>query len=270
MTSAWIQVGATAERFRPYSFGHFLDMFWYLWHKCSTKKMQVCIISTSEVSLLKMKATWNCTYFTNPLCTSVSRRCTILLLKLVWYQPWQLRALAFLQITLNQCILQIEYSEERAATALEAGDEALENTIVINSFSKYHCMTGWRVGWMIVPPKLMSCMVALQQNLFINAPTICQHVAAAAMDCDDELRAHVDRYRLNRDILLTELPKVILQKLCDSCLSKTTVWTSCERLSLLMFGAKISANLNMVSHYCVSREYDDMHRYKMYLVWIVK
>mmetsp|Transcript_19084 Transcript_19084/g.36476 ORF Transcript_19084/g.36476 Transcript_19084/m.36476 type:complete len:403 (+) Transcript_19084:62-1270(+) len=144
----------------------------------------------------------------NPTGTVLSRK------ELFVLQAWCTNHNAWL--ISDEIYHQIEYSEERAATALEAGDEALENTIVINSFSKYHCMTGWRVGWMIVPPKLMSCMVALQQNLFINAPTICQHVAAAAMDCDDELRAHVDRYRLNRDILLTELPKAGFSRLSSA------------------------------------------------------
>eukprot|EP00959_Pyramimonas_sp_CCMP1952_P189680 3968011-Pyramimonas_sp.AAC.1 len=88
--------------------------------------------------------------------------------------------------------MQIEYGEERAATALEA-ENALENSIVINSFSKYHCMTGWRIGWVVVPPTLLSAMVALQQNLFINAPTISQHAAAAAFDCDEELLKYTVR-----------------------------------------------------------------------------
>jgi aspartate/methionine/tyrosine aminotransferase len=62
---------------------------------------------------------------------------------------------------------------------------------VINSFSKYHCMTGWRIGWCIVPPALRAAMRALQQNLFINAPTISQHSAAAAFDCDEELAGRI-------------------------------------------------------------------------------
>jgi aspartate/methionine/tyrosine aminotransferase len=84
----------------------------------------------------------------------------------------------------------VEFGDEKAATALE-GSDASENTIVINSFSKYHCMTGWRVGWMVVPPKLMPAVVALQQNLFINAPTLSQHAAAASFDCHEELDKHV-------------------------------------------------------------------------------
>uniref|UniRef100_A0A7S0R006 Aminotransferase class I/classII large domain-containing protein n=1 Tax=Pyramimonas obovata TaxID=1411642 RepID=A0A7S0R006_9CHLO len=110
---------------------------------------------------------------------------------------------------------QIEYGEERATTALE-GENASKNTVVINSFSKYHCMTGWRVGWVVVPEKLLSSMVALQQNLFINAPTISQHAAAAAFDCDEELLKHVERYRLNRQILLEGLPVAGFSKLSSA------------------------------------------------------
>ena len=101
---------------------------------------------------------------------------------------------------------QIEYGSERACTALESPGAA-GSAMVINSFSKYHCMTGWRIGWCIVPPALRPAMRALQQNLFINAPSIAQYAAVAAFDCDEELEKHVDRYRENRAILLEGLPR---------------------------------------------------------------
>ena len=88
--------------------------------------------------------------------------------------------------------------------------------MVINSFSKYHCMTGWRVGWCVVPPALRPAMRALQQNLFINAPHISQIAAAAAFDCDAELIKHVDRYRENRAILLEGLPRAGFTKLSSA------------------------------------------------------
>ena len=79
----------------------------------------------------------------------------------------------------------------------------------MNSFSKYHCMTGWRVGWCVVPPALRDAMTALQQNLFINAPHISQIAAAASFEpeCARVLDAHVERYRENRAVLLEGLPR---------------------------------------------------------------
>jgi aspartate/methionine/tyrosine aminotransferase len=90
----------------------------------------------------------------------------------------------------------------RAATALAYGDDV----IVINSFSKYFSMTGWRLGWMIVPPDLLRAVEVLAQNLFISPPTLPQCAALAAFDAKPELDANVARYRANRDLLLAELP----------------------------------------------------------------
>ncbi len=89
-----------------------------------------------------------------------------------------------------------------AATALQFGDEA----IVVNSFSKYYSMTGWRLGWMVVPPDLARSVEVLAQNLFISPPTLPQLAALAAFDARAELDANVARYRRNRDILLARLP----------------------------------------------------------------
>jgi aspartate/methionine/tyrosine aminotransferase len=91
----------------------------------------------------------------------------------------------------------------RAATALAYTDEA----IVINSFSKYFSMTGWRLGWMIVPPDLLRAVEVLAQNLFISPPTLPQLAAIAAFDAKEELDANVARYRANRDLLLKALPE---------------------------------------------------------------
>ncbi|ACO66584.1 aspartate aminotransferase [Micromonas commoda] len=112
---------------------------------------------------------------------------------------------------------KIEYGEERATTALEAPGGA-ETCLVINSFSKYHCMTGWRVGWAVVPPALQPAMRALQQNLFINAPNIAQIAAAAALDpeCDAVLRGHVAKYARNREILMAGLPEAGFTKLSSA------------------------------------------------------
>jgi aspartate/methionine/tyrosine aminotransferase len=90
-----------------------------------------------------------------------------------------------------------------AATALAFGDDM----IVVNSFSKYYSMTGWRLGWMIVPPDLLRSVEVLAQNLFISPPTLPQLAALAAFDARAELDANVARYRINRDLLLAELPR---------------------------------------------------------------
>jgi aspartate/methionine/tyrosine aminotransferase len=90
-----------------------------------------------------------------------------------------------------------------AATALAGGGEA----IVVSSFSKYFCMTGWRLGWAVLPPDMVRAVECLAQNLFISPPTLSQHAALAAFDCRDELDANVARYAVNRALLLDELPK---------------------------------------------------------------
>ena len=90
----------------------------------------------------------------------------------------------------------------RADTAAGLSEEA----IVINSFSKYFSMTGWRLGWMVVPEDLMRPVESLAQNLFISPPTLSQVAAVAAFECRDELEANVARYAANRELLLRELP----------------------------------------------------------------
>lgn len=87
-------------------------------------------------------------------------------------------------------------------TALALGDDA----IVINSFSKYFSMTGWRLGWMIPPSDLLRPIECLAQNLFISPPTLPQIAASAVFDCRDELEANVRRYAENRALLLRQLP----------------------------------------------------------------
>jgi aspartate/methionine/tyrosine aminotransferase len=94
-----------------------------------------------------------------------------------------------------------------AASAAAFGDSA----VVINSFSKYFSMTGWRLGWMVLPADLLRAVECLAQNLFISAPTLPQLAALAVFDCKAELDANVARYRRNRDLLLAELPKAGLQ-----------------------------------------------------------
>jgi aspartate/methionine/tyrosine aminotransferase len=90
-----------------------------------------------------------------------------------------------------------------AATALAYAEDA----VVINSFSKYFSMTGWRVGWMVVPPDLMRPIERLAQNLYISPPAIAQAAALGAFDAGEELEANRKSYAENRQLLLEELPK---------------------------------------------------------------
>ncbi|HET6519410.1 MAG TPA: aminotransferase class I/II-fold pyridoxal phosphate-dependent enzyme [Geminicoccaceae bacterium] len=93
-----------------------------------------------------------------------------------------------------------------AAGVLAEGGDGEGGAIVVNSFSKYFRMTGWRLGWLVLPPELTGAVERLAQNLFISPPTLAQHAALAAFACDAELRAEVERYRRNRDLLLRRLP----------------------------------------------------------------
>ncbi|MEX0842132.1 MAG: aminotransferase class I/II-fold pyridoxal phosphate-dependent enzyme [Xanthobacteraceae bacterium] len=86
------------------------------------------------------------------------------------------------------------------------------NTLVINSFSKYFCMTGWRVGWMLAPEPLVRPVERLQQNLAISVPTISQIAAEAAFDGRAEMEAVKHGYEENRRILLEGLPKAGMEK----------------------------------------------------------
>ncbi|MBL3704457.1 aminotransferase class I/II-fold pyridoxal phosphate-dependent enzyme [Sulfitobacter sp. BDSS02] len=95
----------------------------------------------------------------------------------------------------------IEY-EAKAVTALEISDDAY----VINSFSKYFSMTGWRVGWMVVPEDHVRVLERLAQNMFICAPHASQIAALAAMECEEELQANLAVYAENRRLMLEGLP----------------------------------------------------------------
>ncbi len=96
-----------------------------------------------------------------------------------------------------------------AETALAFGDDA----IVINSFSKYFSMTGWRLGWMVLPEDLFRAVECLAQNLFISPPTLSQIAGIAAFDCLEELDANVARYAENRTRLLCDLPRAGFDRL---------------------------------------------------------
>lgn len=97
----------------------------------------------------------------------------------------------------------IEY-ETRAVSALEVSDDCF----VINSFSKYFSMTGWRLGWIVVPNKHIRQFERLAQNMFICAPHISQIAALGALDAHHELNQNVQTYKTNRAMLAEQLPKL--------------------------------------------------------------
>ena len=99
-----------------------------------------------------------------------------------------------------------------AETVLALTDDA----IVVNSFSKYFSMTGWRLGWMVVPERLVRPIERLAQNLFISPPAVSQAAAAAAFLAYDELDANVARYARNRAHLLEGLPAAGFDRLAPA------------------------------------------------------
>lgn len=92
-------------------------------------------------------------------------------------------------------------------TALSLGDDI----VAINSFSKYYCMTGWRIGWMVVPEALVRPIERIQQSLYISAPELSQVAAAEAFGATAELEAVKDDYRASRALLLDRLPRLGLR-----------------------------------------------------------
>ena len=92
----------------------------------------------------------------------------------------------------------------KQSTALSFSDQV----IVINSFSKFYCMTGWRIGWMILPDQLVRPIERLAQSLYISPPELSQVAALHALDCRDELVLVRKGYLKNRNLLLSRLPEL--------------------------------------------------------------
>ena len=86
--------------------------------------------------------------------------------------------------------------------------ELTQDAVVINSFSKYYSMTGWRLGWMVLPNEMVRPVECLAQNFFISPPTLSQVAAVQVFEAYDELDAHVARYARNRRRILDTLPRV--------------------------------------------------------------
>ena len=99
-----------------------------------------------------------------------------------------------------------------ATSALAVSGDA----VVIDSFSKYFSMMGWRLGWLVLPEDLLRPVERLSQSLFISPPTLSQRAALKVFDCEDELKANVRRYAQNRAYLLEHLPKAGFDKLAPA------------------------------------------------------
>ncbi len=85
--------------------------------------------------------------------------------------------------------------------------------MVVNSFSKYWSMAGWRLGWVLLPPEQATVARAYIGNLFLTPPSLSQHAGLVAMDCEDILEAHIDTYRQNRSLMLEALPELGLKSI---------------------------------------------------------
>jgi aspartate/methionine/tyrosine aminotransferase len=99
------------------------------------------------------------------------------------------------------------------AFAAETAARLSDDAVVINSFSKYFCMTGWRVGWMVLPDAMVRPVERLQGNLAISVPALSQIAAQAAFDGRDEVEAVKHVYEANRLVLLEGLPKAGLERM---------------------------------------------------------
>jgi len=98
----------------------------------------------------------------------------------------------------------------------EATGAGREHVVVVNSFSKYFCMTGWRVGWLIVPPELRRSLECLSQNHYISPPAISQWAATYALETIEEMDERVRQYDENRRILLDGLKRIGFGKFAPS------------------------------------------------------
>lgn len=87
----------------------------------------------------------------------------------------------------------------------------LPGALIVNSFSKFYSMAGWRLGWLVTPPELVGAAYARMGNLFLTPPVLAQHAALVAFDCREELEGHLATYARNRQLLLAALPRLGLR-----------------------------------------------------------
>ena len=89
----------------------------------------------------------------------------------------------------------------------------LPEAVVVNSFSKYYSMAGWRLGWLVVPPEVVAAARARMSNLFLTPSVLAQHAGLIAMDETAELEGHLHTYARNRELLLAALPRLGLSEI---------------------------------------------------------
>ncbi|WP_374414623.1 pyridoxal phosphate-dependent aminotransferase [Novosphingobium colocasiae] len=89
----------------------------------------------------------------------------------------------------------------------------LPDALVVNSFSKFYSMAGWRLGWVVLPPELIATARARMGNLFLTPPSLAQHAGLVAFDCVEELEGHLRTYARNRALLLDALPRLGLARI---------------------------------------------------------
>jgi aspartate/methionine/tyrosine aminotransferase len=102
----------------------------------------------------------------------------------------------------------ISYGMETPSMLQEAPD-----ALVVNSFSKYFSMAGWRLGWLVVPLAGVDAARARMGNLFLTPPSLAQHAGLVAMDCTEDLQANIATYTRNRELLLSALPAMGLARI---------------------------------------------------------
>lgn len=128
--------------------------------------------------------------------------------------PEELAAIA--EVCRRKAIAVISDEIYHGLTYGEAAQSTLQHlpeALVVNSFSKYFSMAGWRLGWLVVPPDLVGAARARMGNLFLTPPVLAQHAGLIAFDCREELEGHLANYARNRELLLAALPRLGLRQI---------------------------------------------------------
>ncbi|PNU04200.1 pyridoxal phosphate-dependent aminotransferase [Novosphingobium guangzhouense] len=128
--------------------------------------------------------------------------------------PEELAAIA--QVCARKGIAVISDEIYHGLTYGMTADSVLQHVpdaLVVNSFSKWFSMAGWRLGWLVVPPHLIDAARARIANLFLTPPVLAQHAGLVAFDCTEELEGHHANYARNREVLLAALPRLGLQRI---------------------------------------------------------
>jgi len=121
----------------------------------------------------------------------------------------ELRAIVSFSSSAGICVISDEIYHRLAYDAPDVTALSFDGDVtVINSFSKYYCMTGWRIGWMVLPQALVRQVERIAQSLYISPPAISQAAAVEAFGAVAELDAVKQRYRANRDLLMRRLPEL--------------------------------------------------------------